>query len=184
MSGSSNHKKALRRKILSQRDNLTDRIKAYYDGFICQCLINLLNERKVKVLHSYIPFGSEVNILPVLQHHLDHDGILVTPVVMKKPVLKHVITKNLDNLSLNIFGIPENRMGKEYSGSYDLIVVPGVGFDTEGNRLGYGGGYYDYFLHKISNTQKIAVAYPCQIQEYIPVNGHDIPVDKVIYPPS
>jgi 5-formyltetrahydrofolate cyclo-ligase len=62
-----------------------------------------------------------------------------------------------------------------------LVVVPGVGFDRSKNRLGYGGGFYDRLLPKLSkNIQKIALCFQVQIIDCIPSAAHDIRVDKVI----
>jgi len=63
----------------------------------------------------------------------------------------------------------------------DLIILPGIAFDTEGNRLGRGKGYYDRFLERANVfSPKIALAFECQIIEKIPVDDKDIPVDTII----
>ena len=64
--------------------------------------------------------------------------------------------------------------------SIDLIIVPGVGFDPCGNRIGHGKGYYDSLLRHARNTLKIGLAFEFQIQEKIPVEDHDVHVDTII----
>ena len=73
-------------------------------------------------------------------------------------------------------------MDKEKIASdFDTIVMPGVAFDKEGNRIGYGGGYYDKYLEKnIFKAKKIALAYEEQILEKIETDYHDIKVDFII----
>lgn len=61
----------------------------------------------------------------------------------------------------------------------DLIIVPGVGFDRHGNRLGRGKGFYDRLLHNC-RCPKIGVAYACQLQEAIPAEPHDVRMDAVV----
>ena len=63
----------------------------------------------------------------------------------------------------------------------DLVMVPGVGFDVRGARMGHGKGYYDKLLeHARTDTPLIALAFECQMFEEIPVAGHDVFMDKVI----
>lgn len=63
----------------------------------------------------------------------------------------------------------------------DLIVVPGLAFDPQGRRIGYGKGYYDNFLRRATaRTLVVALAYQCQLAERVPATGHDIPVDLVL----
>ncbi|WLR44282.1 5-formyltetrahydrofolate cyclo-ligase [Bacillus carboniphilus] len=61
----------------------------------------------------------------------------------------------------------------------DLLFVPGVCFDNNGYRIGYGGGFFDKFLKDYKN-QTVALAYHFQIISYIPVERHDVPVNKII----
>ena len=61
----------------------------------------------------------------------------------------------------------------------DLIIVPGIGFDKRGNRLGHGKGYYDKLLRKLK-TIKIGLAFELQIVDQIPTDENDVPVDLII----
>lgn len=65
--------------------------------------------------------------------------------------------------------------------SLDAVIVPGVAFDHSGGRLGYGGGYYDRFLPKLRpDTVKIGVAYELQLIKQIPVEEHDVHLDRIV----
>ena len=64
----------------------------------------------------------------------------------------------------------------------DLIIVPGVAFDAEGNRLGYGAGYYDRLLARFPGVPTVGLAYDEQIVDGIPVEEHDVPIDFVVTP--
>jgi len=61
----------------------------------------------------------------------------------------------------------------------DLAIVPGVGFDEKGNRLGHGKGYYDKLLQK-TNAKKIGLAFECQIVDQIPTFDNDVSMDMLI----
>ncbi|MDK2920277.1 MAG: 5-formyltetrahydrofolate cyclo-ligase [Candidatus Petromonas sp.] len=64
--------------------------------------------------------------------------------------------------------------------SIDLIIVPGVVFDYFGNRIGFGGGYYDRFLNKGKGAYTIAVCYDYQLADRIPVDRFDVPVQCIV----
>jgi 5-formyltetrahydrofolate cyclo-ligase len=91
----------------------------------------------------------------------------------------------------NKWGIPEPpptaKVVVAKPGDLDLIVVPGLSFDNEGNRLGQGKGYYDRFIERMTvGSDKppylVAVGLDCQLVESIPVSDHDRPMDKVMLP--
>lgn len=62
---------------------------------------------------------------------------------------------------------------------FDLLLMPGLGFDPRGNRLGYGGGYFDRFLAN-SHGAKVGLCYSVQVLEEIPAEAHDIPMDIIV----
>jgi 5-formyltetrahydrofolate cyclo-ligase len=63
----------------------------------------------------------------------------------------------------------------------DLVVVPGVAFDPQGNRLGWGAGYYDRLLAQVrADAPIVALAFECQIVPAIPPESHDVPVDVIV----
>ena len=66
-------------------------------------------------------------------------------------------------------------------GPAPLMLVPGLAFTPEGRRLGRGGGYYDRYLTGKENIYKAGTAYPFQILPDLPVESHDIIMDKVFY---
>ena len=73
--------------------------------------------------------------------------------------------------------VEEDKIGEEF----DLIIMPGVAFDKFGNRIGYGGGYYDkYISRKNIKCPKIALAYDLQIIDKIQCEEHDIKADGII----
>ena len=68
-----------------------------------------------------------------------------------------------------------------YTGDFDLIVVPGVAFDRQGNRLGRGKGYYDRFLCQHRATKKIGICFDFQLVDNVPIEENDIPMDEIIF---
>ena len=64
----------------------------------------------------------------------------------------------------------------------DSVIVPGIAFDSQGNRLGFGKGNYDRFLKRATHAVKIGLAYDSQMVESIPSQEHDVPMDFVVTP--
>ena len=77
------------------------------------------------------------------------------------------------------FDIQEPQ-SEPYTGEYDLIIVPGVAFDKNGNRLGRGRGYYDRFLCNHTNVKKIGICFDFQLVDEIPTEPTDIRMDEII----
>lgn len=86
------------------------------------------------------------------------------------------------DLKKGAYGIREPRIHcrRRIANRMDLIVVPGVGFDRAGGRLGRGGGYYDRVLRRASKVPKIGLCFREQLVKKIPMSETDVRVDKVI----
>ena len=84
-------------------------------------------------------------------------------------------------LRTGTYGINEPAGEDFYEGELDLIIVPGVAFDRNRNRLGRGKGFYDrFFIH--SNAPKYGVSANCQLIDCLPIDFFDVKMDKVFTP--
>ncbi len=90
--------------------------------------------------------------------------------------------KSLDELKPGKFGIPEPDAGSFSAapGELDLIIVPGVAFDSTGNRLGYGKGYYDRSVINVPEGKRIALAYGFQVLDFVPGGKSDLGVGLIV----
>ncbi|MBQ8296131.1 MAG: 5-formyltetrahydrofolate cyclo-ligase [Clostridia bacterium] len=84
-----------------------------------------------------------------------------------------------EDFTLDEYGIRE-PVGQAYQGDIDVAVVPLLAVDRQGNRLGYGGGYYDRFLTKYPTAQRVAYCYDFQIVREVPINDTDQRMDKIV----
>ena len=89
------------------------------------------------------------------------------------------------DLKKGAYNIPEPieslRNNKNSVKKVDVVIVPAVAFSTNGQRIGYGGGYYDRFLERLNkNTKKIGLTYDELLYENLPQEEHDIPVDIIV----
>jgi 5-formyltetrahydrofolate cyclo-ligase len=87
---------------------------------------------------------------------------------------------SFDDIEKGVFGTTHPANPEEYTGKFDLIIVPGLAFDDKKYRLGYGGGYYDNFLVNHPEAYKIGIFYPAQKVENVPTEAHDICLDEIL----
>ena len=136
----------------------------------------------------YIDVRSEVRTRHDLELALQSGKTIVIPWCNAEGELELFRLDAMDELEVGMYKIleprpelrslPEKQVNVE---SLDLIMVPGVGFDRRGGRMGHGKGYYDKLLqHARSNTPLVALAFECQVFDEIPVADHDIYMDKLI----
>ncbi len=85
----------------------------------------------------------------------------------------------LEDSFFGLFEPIESRTDEVPKNEIDLLVVPGLIYNRKGYRIGFGGGYYDRFLEGFSG-QTVSLAFSRQLTEELPIEEHDIPVDKVI----
>jgi len=175
-------KAALRRVMLAERDLMEAELKKKSDEALLAKISEILKSRNATTVHTYLPMGSEIDLRPLINSLLKDGITVVAPRSLQKPKLQHLVLQSLQQLDAGPFGTSHPAQSSEYTGSYDVIIVPGLAFDQSGYRLGYGAGYYDHFLAEHPKAFKIGLCYPFQVIEKVPVETHDIKVDHVIVP--
>lgn len=173
-------KKELRKQMLQKRADFLSTSKFAYDLWICRRLQELVLNENFKIVHLYLPMGNEIDITPFIEFCLKNKITVVCPKTLKKRNLKHLVLNSLKEVETGVFGTMYPSNTKEYLGEYDLIVVPGLAFDENNNRLGYGGGYYDSFLCKHPEANKVGIFYSFQEVEKIPTEQHDLALDLIL----
>jgi 5-formyltetrahydrofolate cyclo-ligase len=178
-------KKVIRRELLEKRDRIPKELKVSKDIAIQQRLLALPEFLSAGTILFYASFRSEVETSGIIREALSMGKRVVLPKVDKE---KHMLTlyeiKSHDELAPGFMGIPEPIRTEErlvHLEHIDLVIVPGAGYDPSGNRLGYGGGYYDILLagrHK--KMPVIAIAYEEQIVNDITAEKHDVKVDMIV----
>ena len=138
--------------------------------------------KKAKNILFYISYDGEVFTHDVIKEAF-FDKIVVVPISNKKDY-SLILSKlnSFKDLEEGPYGIlePKKERIKEISiDEIDLIIVPGIAYDINGNRIGHGKGYYDRLL-KNTNAIIVALAFEFQIMENIPTDEHDKPVDIII----
>lgn len=173
-------KKQLRKEMLVKRAEIKDSFKQAYDLWICSQLEKLIEAKNYKTIHAYLPMGKEIDITPLLKNLLTKNITVIAPKTLPKRKLENRILTSLSAIEKGVFGTTHPANPKEYTGKIDLIIVPGLAFDSENYRLGYGGGYYDNFLINHPEAYKIGIFYPNQKVESVPTEAHDICLDEIL----
>jgi 5-formyltetrahydrofolate cyclo-ligase len=141
-----------------------------------------------KTVLFYLDVRSEVRTRHSLEDALGSGKKIVVPYCVEGEVLELFHLENLDELTLGMYRILEPKLelrnlpAKQVPvEEIDLIMVPGVAFDRRGGRTGHGKGYYDKLLeHARPETPLVALAFECQMFPEIPMQDHDVFMDKVI----
>lgn len=172
-------KNQLKELVLEKRNSLLKEKILEKNEKIHDNLFGLEQYKNSKTIMFFVSFNSEVDTHGMIKDALKNKTVVV-PKVMQHEIEPSVII-DLDNLMPAKFGIlePIELMKIAYK-NIDLVLVPGIVFDREGHRIGYGFGYYDKFLAKVPKAVKIGLAFDFQVVDKIPKETHDVPVDLIV----
>ncbi|HHY81139.1 MAG TPA: 5-formyltetrahydrofolate cyclo-ligase [Clostridiales bacterium] len=178
-------KTEIRKRMEMLRSSLTHDDVVSRSMAIEKSLTSLKAYEKAAVVFTYASFRNEVSTNTIIQKALNCGKRVAVPVcITKDKVLLPCEIESLDDLVPGTWGIPEPKEGKHKvieCSEIDLAVVPGLSFDRQFNRLGYGAGYYDRFLPALrKDAIKIGICYDFQLIEQLPSEPFDIPMDGVI----
>lgn len=173
-------KNQLKDKILEKRNSLSKEEIAEKSRKIEDALFSLEQFKKSKTIMFFVSFNSEVYTHNMIKKSLKTKTTII-PKVMHSEIEPSVIM-DFDNLiPSGKFGIlePIEIMKIAYK-NIGLVLVPGIAFDREGHRIGYGFGYYDKFLRKVPKAVKIGLCFDFQVVDKVPREMHDVPVDFIL----
>ncbi len=137
---------------------------------------------KAETVLFYMSFGSEVQTHEMVKESLKSKRVAVPVTDKENRALIISEISGIEEMPRNVLGMPEPKkesMKPINTEGLDIVIVPGIAFDTKGNRIGYGHGYYDNFLKRLS-APKIALAYELQIVDNIPAAENDVCVDFIV----
>jgi len=170
------------RKILRQRKEAVlpeDRLN--YSRKICHHLMKII--RKDETVMVFTSKEKEVNTRPLIMALFGTGNPVVVPIIVKEDCsLRLSYLRDFSALVPSTFGVPE-PIGSEIPAdatAIGTIILPMLGFDRAGGRIGYGAGYYDRFLSRNPGLRKIGIAFGCQEVESLPVDENDIRMDLII----
>lgn len=173
-------KKRVRELLAQKRRLLSKEDIAEQSSKVVAAVEQMPSFQSAKTVLIYYPTHNEVDLLSLIKRYKKEKTFLF-PVVHRKTMTACPYEGNA-KMHRGKFNIPEPTT-EPYVGDIDLILVPGVGFDKRGNRLGRGGGYYDKFITRLgSKTLLVGVGYDFQLVEEVPANRWDKRLDYVVTP--
>ena len=174
-------KSFLRNKYLILRKKKYLIVKKFNYNLVFRLIKKHFHRKKITI-GGYYPSNYEVNIIKFLEEASKNKFKITLPVIKSSNKMSFKSWVFKEPLYVNKFGILEPKSSKKKI-IPDLIMVPLVAFDNQLNRIGYGKGYYDRILKKISKVKKniisLGIAYSFQRCKKIPVNNHDFKLDYI-----
>ncbi|MDD9953552.1 MAG: 5-formyltetrahydrofolate cyclo-ligase [Candidatus Woesearchaeota archaeon] len=167
-------KATIREEMLTKRKSMDPADIAWRNTEITEHLRMCDGYVDAKKVLFYLPMQNEVDVTPLLA---DVAVKHLLPYIEDDEIKASLIT-DPEDLVAGPHGTKEPRV-KERDEYFDVVLVPGVAFDKQKNRIGYGKGYYDKFL-ATTTAYKIGLAYQNQIVPLLPTEDHDVPMDIVI----
>lgn len=137
--------------------------------------------KEARTIYGYLPYNQEVRTVPMLERALA-DGKRVAVPKVYGDRMKFIYMTDLNRVEKGYANIPEPVDDEPVAEDPTaLVLMPGLAFDREGHRIGYGGGFYDKFLAEEPEHPTVALCYGFQMLEKLETEEFDIPVDLVLW---
>ena len=183
-------KKRLRQEILAIRNSMPLLLRQQKSNKILQTVYDIETYKDAEVILTYVDYQSEVMTSPLIKRALLEGKKVYCPKVSGNDMDFYRIS-SLNDLKEGYKGIREPDivelfigMQKNQSDKKIFVIMPGVAFDKDCHRIGYGKGFYDRFMTQMSETgarfYKIGLAYECQLVDKVPYETHDISLDIIV----
>lgn len=179
-------KEEIRKKIMEIRKKLSDDEAAAKSEAILQRVLKTPEYMEADNILLYADYNREVMTRGIFEDAIMHKKRVYFPKAdsfTNTMVFYQIVS--VRQLERGFMGIPEPKENmqlcyKFHANEDTLVIVPGVAFDMEGFRLGYGKGYYDKFLSSRRQLSTMALAFACQIVDELPRESHDVRMDKIV----
>ena len=181
----SSQKSKLRYDYLKIRDKIEPALRHAYSNIILSRIKKLKEYENSQTVMFYLSYGSEV-VTDVMINEFLADGKDVAVPVIQNPgdgIMTAVKINKLEDCYEKVYGIRQPEFDEDEVVSkeeIDLIFVPGIVFDINGYRVGYGKGYYDRWLEGTDILKRVGLAFEVQLIDKIPNGQYDLPVGRIL----
>lgn len=174
-------KQTLRRQIRERKRAMTEAEIVAAGETLGRLFAESALYQNARTIYGYLPYNQEVRTVPMLRRAICEGKRVAVPKVYGDE-MKFIYLDDLSQVEKGYAGIPEPIADAPIADDPTaLVLMPGLAFDREGHRIGYGGGFYDKFLAKEPNHPTLALCYAFQMQEHLETEEFDIPVDCVLW---
>lgn len=174
-------KKELRRQIREKKRAMTQEEIISRSTRLGELLRSSQVYKDAETIYFYLPYNQEVRTVPMLEQAI-RDGKKVAVPKVYGDDMKFLYLEDLSRIGKGYAGIPEPIDDEPVAEDpRALVLMPGLAFDPEGHRIGYGGGFYDKFLAREPEHPTVALCYEFQMLPKVETEEFDIPVDRVFW---
>ena len=174
-------KKVIRKQVFAARKAHTDQQIDDWSRKIAETVTALPEYSNSRRILAYADYNHEVMTKYIIEAAWNDGKEVAVPKVVGQYMVFYKLT-DFAQLEKGYFGIPEPARGEIVQWEEALMIMPGVAFDRENHRVGYGGGFYDRYLAAHPHPT-IALCYDFQLLPHLDAAAHDIPVDAVLAAP-
>ena len=174
-------KEELRERMRRLRSSIPPAERSRLTDLVEEALFSLPEVRTARTVLLFYAFGSEVATGGMAERVVRGGARLLLP-YLDVAGMEAAEVLPTDRLQPSGYGPHEPpRRVPVHPATVDVVVAPGLAFDAQGHRLGYGGGHYDRFLARLgADAVRVGVAFSLQIVDALPSEEHDRPVDVVV----
>lgn len=174
-------KKELRRAISAMKKAMTPEQIDAASRRLGELFVETPQYQEARTIYGYLPYNQEVRTVAILERALK-DGKQVAVPKCYGDEMRFIYLQDLSQVAPGYCNIPEPVAdGPVAQDQTALVLMPGLAFTKKGDRMGYGGGFYDKFLAKEPNHPTVALCYSFQMVDTLPTAEYDIPVDCVLW---
>ncbi len=174
-------KKELRRSIRERKRAMSEEEIVSRSEKLAQLFYASEAYKNAKTIYGYLPYNQEVRTVPMLEQ-AQKDGKRVAVPKCYGDEMKFIFMDDLSKVEKGYANIPEPISDEPVADDTTaLVLMPGLAFDPQGHRCGYGGGFYDKFLAAEPEHPTLALCYEFQMLPHLETEEHDIPVDYVLW---
>ena len=169
------------RKHIKYMKNLMDPLEVINKSTLIGNLFMKQEEyKKAQSIYIYVNYNQEVITTGIIKDSLKAGKNVYVPKVQDDIIRFYQINSFEDDLAPGAYGILEQTSNLADASRDGLLIMPGLAFDREFHRIGYGGGFYDKYLALPNSHIKLALAYDFQILDLIATDELDMKVDLII----
>ena len=174
-------KKELRAQIRKLKRAMTEEQIVEASARLGELFLETPEYKAAKTIYGYLPYNQEVRTVPMLEQAL-RDGKKVAVPKCYGDEMRFIYMDDLSKVAPGYADIPEPIADDPVADDKTaLVLMPGMAFTEKGDRMGYGGGFYDKFLAAEPEHPTVALCYAFQMVESLPTEEYDIPVDRVVW---
>lgn len=174
-------KKELRAQIRALKRAMTEEQIVQSSARLGELFVQTAQYKQAKTIYGYLPYNQEVRTVPMLEQAL-RDGKKVAVPKCYGDEMRFIYMDDLSKVEAGYANIPEPIADDPVANDKTaLVLMPGMAFTKNGDRMGYGGGFYDKFLAAEPDHPTVALCYAFQMVESLPTEEYDIPVDCVLW---